>query len=89
MFDKTWQNPCSTYKATDGTYSFLVAPIRSKEIGDVKNFTFTIEAKLKNYESVTHSFSTTVTSEVGCTIGAAYSLKIQDLFLFQEDKSGR
>jgi len=87
MIDQTWNNPCLTYKATKGTYSFWVKPIPSKKTGETKHFTFTVELDSKGYEHSTYNFEVPVTSEEGESIqlNSTYSLKIQDLFLFSND----
>ncbi|MBP3709534.1 MAG: late competence development ComFB family protein [Treponema sp.] len=87
MVDKTWTNPCNTYEATKGSYSFWVKPFKAEQPDINKYFTFTIEVAAENYTSVSHAFSIPVTSNIGQNIevSSSYSLKIQDLFLFRED----
>ena len=87
MIDKTWSNPCKTYAATNGSYSFWVKPFKADKVGESKYFTFTVEVSANGYAPASHAFSIPLVSEAeqrneACT---SYSLKIQDLFLFRSD----
>lgn len=84
MLDKTWANPCRTYRATNGVYSFYVKPQEAKGEGEAKTFTFTVEASLKDYEAALHSFSLSLSSKIKNVQTHSYSLKVQDLFLFRK-----
>ena len=88
MIDKTWSNPCRTYAATNGSYSFWVKPMEADKVGESKYFTFTIEVEAEGYESVSHAFSVPLVSEAERRDEAhtSYSLKIQDLFLFRSNE---
>ena len=87
MIDKTWSNPCKTYAATNGSYSFWVKPMKADKVGESKYFTFTVAVAAKGYTPASHAFSIPLISEAEQRNEAspAYSLKIQDLFLFRSD----
>ena len=87
MIDKTWSNPCKTYAATNGSYSFWVKPFKADKVGESKYFTFTVEVTANGYTPASHAFSIPLVSEAEQRNEAStsYSLKIQDLFLFRSD----
>lgn len=87
MVDKTWTNPCSTYKATKGTYSFWVKPFKADKTGESRLFNFTVEVSAKDYSPVSYAINIPVVSESDSRIemNTSYSVKIQDLFLFRSD----
>lgn len=87
MLDKTWSNPCMTYSATKGVYSFLVKPLLSNAENETKKFTFTVSAAAEDYAPTNYSFDLTIVSEKGKTISedTSFSLKVQDMFMFRRD----
>ncbi len=87
MQDITWMNPSPTFAATNGHYTFWVAAQRASSENETKAFHFTIEASAEGYESTTYAFEVPLVAEkINRTeLNAAYSLKIQDLFLFTPD----
>lgn len=87
MMDASWPNPCSTYDATKGGYSFWVAPEVAEEAKVNKEFSFTLEVSAEGYVPVTYSFDVPLTSEVNNRneLNSTSSLKIKDLFLFRSD----
>lgn len=86
MSDYTWLNPYTTAKLTKGTYSFLVKSEKAEKENISKIFVFSIEAKRKDYEPISYSFSIPLISEANAKreSKSTYSLKIQDLFMFEE-----
>lgn len=89
MIDQTWSNPTKTYLATNGTYSFNVKPESAQDEGETKQFNFLVHIEAQGYESISYAFPLSLTSEVlrqtkGLSI---FSLKIQDLVLFQKNIS--
>lgn len=86
MVDYTWSNPYTTAKLTKGAYSFLVKPEETDKENISKVFVYTLEAKRKGYESIFYSFSIPLISEATAKVESksTYSLKIQDLFMFEE-----
>ncbi len=87
MMDASWSNPCNTFMATHGSYSFWAAPKLAEENKESKEFTFTIEVTAEGYTPITYTFSLPLVSEVQDRreLNSTYSLKIQDLFLFRTD----
>src|SRR5574344_2154252 len=63
MFDRTWSNPCSTYKSTKGTYSFWAKPLHAEKKGESKLFHFTLEVTAEGYTPITYGFDIPVVSE--------------------------
>lgn len=88
MIDPTWQNPCNTFEATRGSYSFWMAPHIAVSEGMNKKFNFTVEVTCPGYAPVDYSFTVPLTSEKNESVelNSTYSVKIQDIFLFKEDE---
>lgn len=86
MMDITWPNPCNTFQATQGSYSFWCLPVPSEKEGEARTFDFTLDINADGYQSVTFSFSVPVTSEKidRREVNSTFSLNIQDIFLFKE-----
>ena len=87
MIDKTWSNPCSTYKSTKGTYSFWVKPFLADKPDMSKRFHFTVEVSAAGYTPISYGFDIPVVSEADrrLEMNSSFSLKIQDLFLFRTE----
>lgn len=87
MMDVTWPNPCETFNATNGSYTFWVAPVQAESEGTKRDFNFTIEVSAEGFVPVTCSFSLSLTSE--CLdrreVNSTYSKKVNDIFLFRTD----
>lgn len=86
MMDASWQNPCETFPATQGTYSFRVHPLEAEEVKLTKVFDFTMEVTAPGYQEVVLSFSVPLASEKidRRQLNSTYSLTVQDIFLFKE-----
>lgn len=87
MMDSGWNNPCKTFAGAKGSFTFWVAPIPAEGEKQNKEFTFTIEAKLEGYDTVTYSFDIPLVSEIKDRrqLNSVYSLKTQDIFMFRSD----
>ncbi|MCH5290927.1 MAG: late competence development ComFB family protein [Treponema sp.] len=87
MMDVTWSNPCKTFAATKGSYTFWVKPVLAKNEEENRLFRFSLEVSAEGYTPITYAFSVPLVSE--CfdrrELNSTYSLKIQDLFLFHGD----
>lgn len=90
MMDTTWPNPCKTYDATKGAYTFWLAPVEAVNEGMTKKFNFTVNIKCEGYSPATYNFVLPLTSEkLDMTeLNSTYNVKIQDIFMFKEDKEG-
>ncbi|MBQ9238246.1 MAG: late competence development ComFB family protein [Treponema sp.] len=88
MVDTTWENPCRTYKATNGSYSFWVRPFAAGNAHSNATFHFTIEAVCDGYRPVFYGFAIPLVSEESkrLTMDASSALKLPDFFLFPDDK---
>ena len=86
MLDSTWSNPCSTFKATEGGYSFCVEPEKAKKEGMSKDFSFELTISAPGYDTINYAFTVPVASKIlkGSAARPNYSLKITDLFLFPQ-----
>lgn len=86
MLDSTWSNPCSTFKATEGGYSFCVEPEKAKKEGMTKDFNFELIITAPGYDTINYAFTVPVVSKIlkGSAARPNYSLKITDLFLFPQ-----
>lgn len=84
MIDPTWQNPCKTFKATEGAYNFCVLPRKAMKANLTRDFNILLKVEAEGYESVNYSFTVPISSIIAKDSNgfANYSLKIQDLFLF-------
>lgn len=84
MLDSTWQNPCRTFKATEGLYTFCVLPEKARKENITRDFNVLLKVEAASYESVSYSFTVPVSSTIAKDSSgfSTYSLKIQDLFLF-------
>jgi len=87
MIDKTWSNPCNTYKSTKGTYSFWVKPFKAEKADISRHFNFTVEVTADGYDSSRYAFDIPIVSDNNSKMemNTSYSLKLQDLFLFRND----
>lgn len=87
MLDKTWSNPCMTYAATKGVYSFWVRPFPSETLGEARKFTMTLLMNAEDYSPINYSFDLTIVSEryKKMEVDSSFSLKIQDMFMFRLD----
>lgn len=86
MIDQTWANPTKTYSSTKGTYSFCVKPEVAEKEDENKHFEFSLKVEAEGYDPISYAFSIPVSSEVfhQTKVFSLYSLKIQDLFLFEK-----
>ena len=89
MMDETWPNPCQTYKATAGSYSFWVAPQSAAEERLNKNFMFTVEVTCEGYEPASYSFTVPLVSESSTSkeLDATFNVKVKDIFLFKKEEN--
>ncbi|MFA6856986.1 MAG: late competence development ComFB family protein [Treponema sp.] len=87
MIDKTWSNPCNTYRSTKGAYSFWVKPFKAEKADISRHFNFTVEANADGYDPVRYAFDIPILSDNNSKMemNTSYSLKLQDLFLFRND----
>jgi competence protein ComFB len=88
MIDPNWQNPCTLYANTGGTYIFWPFPLRADSEGESRVFEFEIRASAPGFEELQHFFSLRVNSELA--IQYEFSLQrqnlIQDLMLFNPEE---
>ncbi len=87
MMDVTWPNPCKTFKVTNGSFSFWVAPQLADRENFTKEFNFTLSVECQGYTPATIAFTVNLTSEKldRREVDASYSKKINDIFLFRDD----
>lgn len=88
MFDSTWENPYTTRKVADCTYTFWIRPLSAEKEGENKTFHFVLEASLDGYSPVMYGFDVPIVSEKDRreNLSSSYSLKIPDLFMFRTDE---
>lgn len=80
MLDPTWQNPCKTFKVTEGLYNFCVFPEKARRENLKREFNVLLKVEAPGYEDTSYSFTLPISSSL--SKDSDYSLKIQDLFLF-------
>ncbi|MCR5188247.1 MAG: late competence development ComFB family protein [Treponema sp.] len=86
MVDKTWPNPYTTAKSTNGTYSFWVKSIPAEAAGITKHFNFALEVTAADYVDLTYHFELPITSEAVARneLDSTYSVKLKDLVIFKK-----
>lgn len=86
MQDSTWENPCKTYKSTNGTFNFWPQSVTAQKVNLSKKFTFIAEATAPNYQDVILTFDITITSEEKMRnfINNSVKMKIADFIMFNE-----
>lgn len=86
MVDKTWANPFTTVKSTNGIYSFWVKSIPTPKAGVTKVFGFALEVSAPEYADQQFHFDIPVTSEEGIrdSLDQTYSVKLQDFLMFKK-----
>lgn len=87
MADSTWSNPATTYKSTKGSYTFWPASIECNENDGTKVFSLTFEITGRNFVSSTYAIELPLVPEAKrkTTLESTYSLKIKDIFLFDQN----
>lgn len=87
MVDKTWVNPATTYKSTNGSYTFWGKSIQAEEEGITKTFNFTLEISADGYTPTLYNFELPIKSEskVQEEFNANYSVKIKELVIFKRE----
>lgn len=87
MVDRTWINPATTYKSTNGTYSFWGKSVPAEKDGIIKTFYFTIEISAEGYSPTIYNFELPVKSEpkIQEEFNANYSVKIKEIIIFKRE----
>lgn len=85
MQDSSWNNPCNTFKSTNGTFSFWPKSITAGRGNICKKFHFTITASAEGFSTATQGIDIDLSSDSSKKkqFGSTLSLKIQDLILFK------
>lgn len=91
MIDPNWQNPCSLFSSTSGTFIFWPAPEKAETLGESRSVEFCLKASSDGFEELTHFFSIRVHGEA--SIQSQFSLQRQhalpDLMMFPKgDEDG-
>ncbi len=87
MIDNTWQNPFNIVKSTNGSYTFMPAPIAADENDEERTFHFEIKIEDENFEPIDHFFELKLKSEknIITTFSINRTVKIESLYLFTKD----
>ncbi len=85
MMDASWANPCTTFRNTNGRYSFWVAPEASLKNNIEKTFDFTVEIECEGYDPTCYTFSMSLTSKIEDPhkLDSTSTYRIRDLQLFK------
>lgn len=88
MMDITWPNPCITYAATKGSYTFWTNPIIADDEGLKRKFDFSVEVTAYGYQPAIYNFTIPLISEKidRRELNSSYSVKIQDIFLSRDEE---
>lgn len=84
MQDSSWANPATTFKSTNGTFSFWPKSITAGKGNVCKRFHFTITASAQGFSSATQGIDIDLASDAAKKkqFGSTLTLKVQDLILF-------
>ncbi len=87
MIDFTWQNPFSIVKSTNGSFTFMPAPVAADEENEERTFHFEIRIEDKNFEHINHFFQLKLKSEknVITTFSIERTYKLDSIYLFTKD----
>lgn len=87
MVDRTWINPATTYKSTNGTYSFWGKAVPAEKDGITKTFGFTVDISAPGYTSTIYNFELPIKSapQIQEEFNANYSVKIKDIVIFKRE----
>ncbi len=87
MVDMTWTNPTTTFQSTKGMFSFWPKAIPAEKQGINRKFNFELVISAPKYESIVHYFEVNVLSDKKqhTELNSVYSVKIQDLVLFESE----
>jgi len=84
MKDGNWQNPYRIVSNTEGAFSFWPAAVTASAVNEPKIFEYTLRASAPEFETLTHFFKISITSEIQAT--ASFSLtrtyKLPSLYMF-------
>ena len=86
MFDSTWSNPYITMDVTQGYFSFLLKPIKTKKANEVKSFCFSIEISAQDYEGIQYHFELPIFSENGkrTNFDSTFTYRLNDFVIFKK-----
>lgn len=86
MQDSTWNNPCKTFRATNGTFNFWPRSVTAKKTGLAQKFTFVAECSCPGYQNSIQTFEITLTSEerMKTFINNSVKMKVADFIMFNE-----
>ena len=87
MIDNTWQNPFAIVKSTNGSYTFMPAPVAADEENEERTFNFELRIDDSSFESINHFFKLTLKSEktLVTTFSIGRTHKIESLYLFTKE----
>ena len=84
MKDGNWQNPCHVVPNTEGTFSFWPVIVKASKTNETKIFEYSLRVAAPEFETLTHFFKISVTSEVheAGSFTLARTYKLPDLYMF-------
>lgn len=87
MIDNTWQNPFSIVKSTNGSFTFMPAPVAADEENEERTFHFEARIEDSNFENINHFFELKLKSEknIFTTFSIERTHKLESLYLFTKD----
>lgn len=86
MMDKSWSNPTTTAKSTNGIYSFWPKPFPAEKAGIAQKFNFSLEATAEGYAPVHYHFEIPMISEDSsrAALNSTVSFKLKDIVIFKD-----
>lgn len=86
MMDSSWPNPYPLAKSTNGMFTFWAYPFAGSELGETRKFSFTVNAELEGFSSLSHYFELTAVSEIKAVkqFSKQAAFRLQDLYIFPE-----
>ena len=85
MQDVSWENPCKTFKSTNGTFSFWPKAVPAQKAGITTKYTFILEVMAEGCTPVTCAVTVPVISDDRAyyNFDGNITLKIRDIYLFK------
>ena len=84
MQDTAWQNPCRTFNATKGSFSFWPKSLPASQPNETRKFHFAVEVSARGFTSAHYGFDVISVSDAfpKLSIENIVRLTIMDLYLF-------
>ena len=88
MIDYTWQNPYLVVESIQGNFTFLPRPVKAKEVGEKRVFSFELSIDEAGFSLLQHYFEIELSAEneICRSFNIHHTYKTGELYLFPEDE---